>query len=279
MTACAAMTASSAHADAPEGRSLPDPVRRIIFAKACDIPNNDTEADCTNNPACTLKRSTGEAFRPIMPGWASVFMMPWAVGSTVFVPALDTAGLEHDGEGAFWAKALTLMSGLPARVDAKGQPDESWARLMYANPAVVRWIQRELIPAPSEPMCGATAQQVYDEAFKLPVRQMADVYVQLKKSGLLARVPLEELERNVNTRKGRFAKRCEAITLANPDPDTRYANDYGCFWWLRRHSGEPKMAKATSTAILTLLADVLSRYDADYFKGIAKHFPKVEPAK
>lgn len=277
-TIAVAFVGAPALADEPTGRSLPEPLKRILREKACDIPQSDSNANCVDNAACSLKRSNGEAFLPHAPPWFDVFALPWDVGATVFTPMVQADGLNGD-EAAFWGTGLSLLSGLPARVDAKGQPDDTWPRVMHANPALVRWIHREFIPNPEEPMCGATAVAVYEQAFKPMVRRLAWIYVELKKSGMLARVPVDELEANVNNRKGRFAKRCGKIVALEKDSGAQYSVDYGCYWWLRRHSGDAKLAKATSTAMLTMLADVLNRYDPEYFKPIAKHFPKLEAAK
>jgi len=266
---------SVSHAEpaSEEGHALADPIRQLILARACDVPVEDTDKACAGD--CDLKRSGGEVFRPVMPSWFDVFSLQWHVGATVFSPALELGGLLDKTENpSHWGAALSLLSGLPFQTIDDAEAEASPGAPVLPNPAMVRWIGRELIPSPDTPMCGATAQVLYDKGFKSMVRQLATIYAGLKKSGILARVPLAELDKNVSQYKGRFNTRCNALVMAEKNEDLRSSVRYGCQWWLRRHAGPSARATASAEAMAALLAEVLRRYDAPWFKSIEKRFPK-----
>jgi hypothetical protein len=273
----------SAHADEGEGRSLTDPLKAFLLEKACDLPVASKEGDdCKDEPACTLKRSNGTPFAPDMPPWFFPLFMQWDVGAKLWAPALEKESLEVTGDmpGEHWAAALPLLSGVAGRLDTTGTAtnkpvwEEGWGTLTHVNPTLVRWALRELVPTPDAEMCGATAQAVYDQAFRNGVRRLAEIYVDLKKAGLLKRVTVEELARNRNEQKGRFAQKCKALVKKEKDESALGVVDTACWWWLRRHAGDAKVVDAASGALVEALGGVLMRYDAPFFKKHKAHFPK-----
>ncbi len=272
----------AASADDGEGRSLAAPLKAFLLEKACDLPVAAKEGDdCKDDAACTLKRSDGRAFAPDSPPWFSPLFMQWDLGAKLWAPALEKEALtvEGDTNAEHWAASLPLLSGLAGRLDATGTPtnkpvwEEGWGTLTHMNPALVRWSIRELIPAPDEAMCGATAQVVYDQAFQSSARRLAEIYVDLKRSGLFRNLTVEALAKSRNERKGKYHKKCSAL-VKKAGEDAMSVVDTACWWWLRRHAGDPKIAEAAGSALAEAMGGVLMRYDPTFFKKHKAHFPK-----
>ena len=259
------LTATSAHAADPkepegayEGRALPDVVKRLIWEKSCDVVQKKS-VDCSKE-RCIFKDSKGEGFEPDMQPWQHVLMYEWAVGGNAVQPAMVEGKLAAEDEVTDPRTAFSLLSGLKLDLN----PDDY---MMQLNPALVRWVARELIPPADTPMCGVTARDVYAQGFALPIRQAVDVYAKLKAKGMTKNVKLAELDKNFNMQRGRFASTCDGMAKKSPD-DEKWGRTMVCWWWLRR-------AATTGTDDLALLfSKVLAEYDPDAHKTFAKVFPK-----
>jgi len=143
---------SSARAEEPyEGRKLPESLKKILWAKACDVVPKQS-VDCASE-RCIFKDSAGQAFKPDMQPWQTVLMYEWNVGGNVLTPTVVEGKLAGPDEVGDPRTALGLLSGLAVDLD----PNDY---LMQLNPAVIRWVGREFIPSPDTAMCGATAREV-----------------------------------------------------------------------------------------------------------------------
>lgn len=251
--------ASTAHAEeAYEGRKLPETLKKFLWAKACDVVPKQS-VDCAVD-RCIFKDSAGQAFNPDMQPWQTVLMYEWNVGGNVLTPAVVEGKLAGPDEVGDPRTALGLLSGLTVDLD----PNDY---LMQLNPAVVRWVGRELIPPPDAAMCGATAKEVYERGFRSPVRQAMDVYAQLKAKGITRGVREAELAKNFNEQRGRLAGVCQAIAKKSPD-DERWGRETLCWWWMRR------AVSGSADEIAMLLGKVLADFDAEALKKYAKVIPK-----
>jgi len=255
-------TAFAAAPDAYEGRALPQEVKNLVWQKACNLPGRYFEVDCTTKP-CTLKRSDGTPFRPAVAPWQSVFMYEWSAAERTFGPAFlegRAIGSLDDIQGTT-RMALELVSGLPLQGKASDFGPVS------LNPNLVRWVQRELLPPADHAMCGATAKDLYTEAFAGPIRSLAETYAALQQKGLLRGITVTSLSKSFDTQKGRYATACQQIAKTVP-MDASYTRVQECWWWLRR------AATGTSEPIAQLVGEILRRYDEPTWKKVGKAFPK-----
>ena len=270
LTCLLTLAATSVHAADPkepleayEGRALPGVVKRLIWEKSCDVVQKKS-VDCSTE-RCIFKDSKGEGFEPDMQPWQHVLMYEWAVGGNAVQPAMVEGKLAQGDEVTDPRTAFSLLSGLKLDLN----PDDY---MMQLNPALVRWVARELIPPADTPMCGVTARDVYAQGFASPIRQAVDVFAKLKAKGMTKGIKVAELDKNFNMQRGRFASTCQGISKKSPD-DERWGREMVCWWWLRR-------AATTGTDDLALLfSKVLSEYDPDAYKTFAKAFPKPPVAK
>lgn len=250
---------SSARAEEPyEGRKLPESLKKILWAKACDVVPKQS-VDCASE-RCIFKDSAGQAFKPDMQPWQTVLMYEWNVGGNVLTPTVVEGKLAGPDEVGDPRTALGLLSGLAVDLD----PNDY---LMQLNPAVIRWVGREFIPSPDTAMCGATAREVYERGFQSPIRQAMDVYAQLKAKGLTKGLRETELAKNFNEQRGRLAGACQAMTKRAPD-DERWGREMLCWWWMRRAS------TGSADELAMLFGKVLADYDAEALKKYAKAIPK-----
>jgi len=249
-----------------EGRALPGFVKDLLWKKACDLPSAELEGESCKSGGCRFTRSNGTPFQPQMGPWLELTMLQWPATTNTLQPTLTESKLATEDEvGGDLRLAIGLLSGLPADL----KPDDSMLQL---NPALVRWVGREILPASDLAMCGSTAREFYQAAFAGPTRLMVDVYAQLKAKGLTKGVKEGELSKNFDTQKGRFANACRAIGQKSKNPDEAWPRTSSCWWWLRR------VASGGSEELAGLLGTVLGRYDADAAKTWAKSLPKpVEP--
>lgn len=256
--------APSAFAEAPyEGRTLPDGIKRLLWAKACDVVPKQS-VDCAKDP-CIFKDSKGESFSPDMQPWHNVLMFEWNAGSNALQPTVIESKLATEEEAGDPRTAMGLLSGLAVDLDTNDY-------MMQLNPALVRWVGRELIPPPDTAMCGATANEVYNRAFKGPIRQAMDVYAHLKGKGLVRGVKVAELSKNFDNQRGRLASACQSIAKKAPD-DERWGKEMLCWWWMRR------VATGGSDELAQLFGKMLADYDPEGLKLFAKAIPKVVAPK
>lgn len=268
-----AVSATSAHARDPggsagsagsyEGRPLPEFVKRLIWDKACDVVPKKT-VDCAKEP-CIFKDSQGTAFAPDMQPWQHVLMYEWAVGGNAVQPAIVEGKLATEEEVSDPRTAFSVLSGLALDLKA-----DDW--LVQLNPALVRWVARELVPPPDTAMCGATAREIYQQSFAGAVRQAVDIYAQLKARGMVKTVKEAELSKNFNEQRGRFASTCQGIAKKAPD-DERWGREMVCWWWLRR------VATGGADELALLFGKVLRDYDPDAHKRYARAFPTLPAPK
>lgn len=258
-----AFTSTARAEDTYEGRRLPEGLKRILWDKACDVVPKQS-IDCAKE-RCIFKDSKGESFNPDMQPWQNVLMYEWSAGGNVLQPGVIEGKLAEPSEDIDPRMAIGLLSGLTVDLD----PNDYMVQL---NPVLVRWVGRELIPPADTPMCGATARDIYDRGFKGPIRQAVDVYAQLKAKGQVKGVKVDELSKNFDTRRGRFASTCQAIAKKSPD-DERWSREGLCWWWLRR------VATGGADELAQLFGQVLAEYDAEGLKTWGKAIPKVVAVK
>lgn len=259
-TAAALGTAFAATPDSYEGRTLPEPVKQLVWQKACNLP--DADGDCAAGD-CALRRSDGTPFRPAVAPWQSMFMYEWSAAERTLGPAFaegKVIGSVDDIEGQT-RMALELVSGLP--LQAKSAVDGP----LTLNPNLARWVQRELLPPADHAMCGATAKDVYLQAFATPVRGLAETYAALHQKGMTRGITVSALSKSFDTQKGRFATACQQIGKKGP-MDTEWVRVQECWWWLRR------VATGTAEPVAQLVGEILRRYDEPTWKKIGRAFPK-----
>lgn len=264
LLAVTVLTPSLAAAADPtyEGRVLPGFVKDLLWKKACDLPMAEIEGEACKPGDCPFTRSNGTAFKPQMGPWLELTMLQWPATSNTLQPTLIESKLATEDEiGGDTRLAIGLLSGLPADL----KPDDY---LLQLNPALVRWVGRELLPASDLAMCGSTAGELYQAAFGGPTRMMVDVYAQLKAKGMTKGIKESELSKNFNNQKGRLASACRAIGQKSKNPDESWPRTSSCWWWLRR------VASGGSEELAGLLGTVLARYDADAARTYAKVLPK-----
>lgn len=248
-----------------EGRVLPGFVKDLLWQKACDLPSAEVEGEACKGVSCPFTRSNGTPFKPQMGPWLELTMLQWPANSNTLQPTLVEAKLATEDElSGDLRLAIGLLSGLPADL----KPDDY---LLQLNPALVRWVGREVLPAGDLAMCGSTAREFYLAAFAGPSRTMVDVYAQLKAKGLTKGLKESEVSKNFDTQKGRLASACRAIGQKAKNQDESWPRTSTCWWWLRR------VASGAGDELAGLFRTVFERYDADALKSYAKVLPK--PAK
>jgi len=232
-----------------EGRALPPLVKASLWKYACDLPSADWNVDCTTNTdptKCTWTRSGGESYEPV-----DDTQMARAVQSgffwTMLSPTNDAFKLgtyPEDSDEDMPTFLFRLVSGLDLSLPPV---DGSPYRL---NPAAIAWGERELLPLPSEPMCGHTAQEIYDRAFKHSTRTFALALAHLAKTGNLAKVDLARLDKERGSRRGGYWNTCRAFSGANKKTYSEGALADSCFFWLRRgaSSSLPELASSRPTS-------------------------------
>lgn len=242
-----------------EGRPLPNAVKHLLWAKACDMVERKP-IDCAVEP-CTFTNAAGAKFEPMPPPWMSLIDYEWSIYNS-FQPALVESKLAELNSFNSMRTGLAFVSGLAFDIDPSNN-------LIDLNPALVRWVGRELIPPPDIPMCGKTAQALYDASIRDAVRQALTVFSDLKRRGLLSRAKEEGLSKEYVTKKGPFASACKAMEKG-PEA-SKWPRVSLCWWWLRRaatNSVEP---------IAGLLRDVITAYDPTALKTYGKSLPKKTP--
>lgn len=245
-----------------EGRPLPLLVKQLLWEKACDIPQAEAEGDACADPSlCKFQRSGGVRFKPQQQPWMDLTMYQWAAGQNALQPTLLEAKLAtSDDIGSDPRMAVAIASGLT--VDTK--PDDY---LVQLNPLLVRWVAREVLPPPDEPMCGRTAKELYQAAYAGPTRTMVDVYAALKTRGGLRSVKQSELEKNFNERRGRYASMCTTIAKKTKVSDEEWPRAAMCWWWLRR------AASGGTDELALLFGKAMRDYDPETFKQYSKALP------
>jgi len=245
-----------------EGRPLPGLLKKLIWEKACDIPQAEAEGDTCQGNVCRFERSNGTAYKPQVAAWMDLTMFQWAAYQNALQPALVQGKIatesELDGDARL---AVALASGLA--VDIKSDDN-----LVQMNPLLVRWAIRELLPPAAQPMCGKTAKEFFQASFAGPTRLMVDVYAQLKTRGALRSVNVVELDQNFSARKGRYMTLCESIGKKTKVEDESYPRTASCWWWLRR------AASGGTDELALLLGRTLRDYDPDAYKSYASTLPK-----
>lgn len=251
----------------PNGRVLPSELKKILWAKACDLADGSYDVDCTTNSdptRCRFSRSNGDKFEPALSDYTRSYFTARGGGTyTVLEPGLREAKLLGDqtDDNDYAGLLFRLVSGLELRI---GAPD---ADLFHINPAAVAWAQRELLPTTDEPMCGATAGEVYTANFQRTVRASALAYEYLKRGGHLTKVNLARLEKERGERSGGYWRMCETLDkgpLGKDFPANVLRDE--CQFWLRRG------ASGSAGELAALVGVVLERFDPTFFKAHAKTF-------
>lgn len=267
---CAALVGVGVAAEpGKEGRVLPPLVKATLWKYACDLPSNDWDVDCSANTdptKCTWKHANGEAFEPkddaIMHRTASSGFIWSMLSSTNDELKLGT--YPDDSEESMATFLFRLVSGLDVALpDVDGQP-------FRLNPAAIAWAERELMPAPSDTLCGPnhTAQELYDRAFLKSNRAFTLALAHLAKSGTLKKVDLARLTKERGERRGGYWNTCRTFASANKKTYDEAILTDACFFWLRRgaSSALPELAIFT--------AHVLEKYDPTFYATHAKSFAK-----
>jgi hypothetical protein len=253
------LSAAAEPSDTYDGRPLPEFVKRLLWAKACDVVERKP-IDCAVEP-CTFINAQGANFEPMTPPWMSLLDYEWSVYNS-FQPALVESKLAAVDSFNSMRTGLAFVSGLAFDINPANT-------IIDINPALVRWVGRELIPPPETAMCGKTAQALYDASIRDAVRQALTVFSDLKRRGLLSRVDEEALSKAYVTKKGPFASACKAMEKG-PEA-SKWPRVSLCWWWLRRaasNSVEPTAG---------LLRDVITAYDPAALKTYGKSLPKKSP--
>ncbi len=135
----------------------------------------------------------------------------------------------------------------------------SKAPFMHVNPRAVKWAQANLLPSPVQPMCGATAGDVYRRALSFAVRSYADAYRHHQQLGsfkkLKSRIYLAEMEQG----KGPYNDGCVEFSKL-PGRGANEVRWQACHFWLRRHIDGSRKAFAK------LLVAVLKDFDPEYWR-------------
>jgi hypothetical protein len=245
-----------------EGRPLPALVKRLVWQKACDIPQAEAEGDTCKGEVCGFTRADGNPFKPQLAAWMELTSYQWALGPNTLQPALLEARLGSEDEIRGDARlALSLASGLP--VDTSAEDD-----LLQLNPLLVRWVAKELLPPADQAMCGKTARDLYQAAFSGPTRLMVDVYAQLKGKGALKRVTVPELDKSFETKKGRYAAMCAAMGKQAKNQEESWPRSSACWWWLRR------AASGGTDELALLFGKALRTYDPEAYKAYQRALPQ-----
>lgn len=246
-----------------EGRPLPEFIKQLIWDKACDVPQAEAEGDFCQGDLCRFTRSNGTPFKPQLAAWMELTMFQWAAGQNAITPALVEGKLAEEAEISGDVRlAVAIASGLTVDAD----PDDP---LLQLNPLLTRWVARELLPPPDQPMCGRTAAELYQAAFSRPTRLMVDVYAMLKARGALRRVDRAAVEKAFDTKKGRYAMSCEVIAKKTDDPEEVFPRTSVCWWWLRR------AASGGTFELAQLFGRALQDYDPDAYKQYRRMLPKM----
>ncbi len=266
--------ASVAVAEAIEqGKLLPEPVKDILWTKACDLTPTDWRVKCKDNTdpkLCQFRNSKGEPIQPLAGASASAsilarFSLPW----TAIAPTLEEAGLPPLEDASVTDEtevAFRRLAGIPVQTQDSAK---NWGALVTVSPAAVDWALRELVPAPDRPMCGQTAKALYDAGFRDSVRVTADAYTFLKGKGLLKNVTTAALDEANNVRKGKYFQACQSFAKAQKRKKVEpYLADGECRFWLRR------AAAGQADLIAGAMGLVLEKYDPTFFKKNKRHFAR-----
>lgn len=258
--------AVGAESTGTDGRSVPAPVKESLWKNACALPDSNWDVDCEANQdpsKCTWRRPDGTKFEPIdttthVHSVARSFV--WN-GLSETNAALKLGQYPEDSTDDMTTFLFRVFSGLELSTEANSYP-------LRLNPAAVSWVERELVPAPSEPMCGHTAQALYDTSFKSTARTFAVTLADLAKGGHLKKVDLARLDREFSERRGGYWRTCSAIGKRHAKLTGEGAVSDTCFFWLRR------AATSGTTELAGFTSRFLQRYDPTFYATVEKALTK-----
>ena len=121
-------------------------------------------------------------------------------------------------------------------------------------------------------MCGHTAQEVYDRAFKRSTRAFVAALAHLAKAGTLSKpIDADRLARDNDQRRGGYWGQCTTFARANKATYDEAMLMESCRFWLRRGTGPDVPALAG------FLSRFLERYDPTFYAANNKALSKVLP--
>lgn len=247
------------------GNALTEQVKALAWKHACALPDADYEVDCAANkdPAlCRFTRPDGTAFQPKAQSYTRSYFVPRIAAYNLLQPVVEEAGLKPQEVAEGQLPGDEQFASL-AGISVTERWD--WQKPIEVREEALAWVERELLPAPDQAMCGQTAQAVYDAAFQPLARASATAYAHLSRTGALKKVSLEALTNQTNQQKGKLWTMCERFgkAQARKGGDPSVWQDE-CRFWLRR------AAVGQHELVARALGTVLARYDEAFYRKHAR---------
>lgn len=240
--------------DSPVTRALTEAGKAVFWKAFCGLLPQDYAVSCTDKAdpeRCTFRN---ERDQPIAIAPRDTHAAMLLASSFIWGPLRATAlALAEDDAQKKQASdmnvAFTLLSGGPLRTTDYPLP-------MTLSETALAWARAELLVPPDTPLCGQSAQVIYDTAFKPLAEDHLHIYAHLHRSGHLKKVTVEALDQANRDRRGPLWATCEQAARPFKKSESRYYRMIDdCRFWLRR------AAVKQHEPLLAFLGAALAQYD------------------
>jgi hypothetical protein len=221
------------------------------------MQNSDT--DCTKFPArCWAKRTSGEAFEPVFDLDRSSVGYPYAVDSWLS-GAAEKSELPEPDDG----NALARLTGvqIPERTEADGYVGK-------LDPAQLTWLVENVVPKPTDELCGVPASKLYGAIGKPLVTILAGAYLHLHGKGAFKGFDRVKYTSEYYEPKGRYTKMCQAFIGKPKSWGEGAYRKFACgFWFRREYAGQ-------RAEFVQAFAAVVAPFDPALGEKLLKTLPK-----